>query len=268
VAEGTGGQTSVTLDALAAAKDYSWHARATSSGTTGVFSAPYKFTVGPAILINAPSPIAPLSGAQTIPRPALRVANAVRTGPVGAISYKFEISTVSTFATILMSGTNVEGVNESGFVPASDLPTTVTLFWRAFAMDVANGVTSPSSAVQSFTANKPSQASLKAAELGVPLWPGVQPPGTNGHAIMGRDWNVEPLISFTGVRFQNPPLDTLQIFDLIDRGLDPKAAVDWMHANGYPTIGLWYPDVQVVAFEWEYMAYINGQWDIVVRVGA
>ena len=41
---------------------------------------------------------------------------------------------------------------------------------------------------------------------------------------MGRDWNVEPLISFTGVRFQNPPLDTLQIFDLIDRGLDPKAA--------------------------------------------
>jgi hypothetical protein len=75
-------------------------------------------------------------------------------------------------------------------------------------------------------------------------------------------------VSFTGVTFENPPLDTLQVFDLIDRGMDPAAAVDWMHANGYPTIGLWYPSVQVVAFQWEYMALINGQWDIVLRVGA
>jgi hypothetical protein len=268
IVEGSGGQSSVTLDALAAATDYYWHARATSAGTVGVFSAPFKFTVGPAITIFAPLPIAPLTGDQTTPRPALRVRNAVRTGPAGAITYKFDISTVSTFASLLMSGTNTEGVNETGFIPTSDLPTTTILYWRATAMDLANSVTSPPSAVQSFTANKPSQAALVAAQLGVPLWPGVQPPGTPGHATMGRDWNVEPLISFTGVTFQNPPLDELQIFDLLDRGLDPVAAIDWMHANGYPTIGVWYPAVQVIAFQWEYVAYIGGEWDIVVRVGA
>jgi hypothetical protein len=268
VAEGSGGQTSVTLDALAAATDYYWHARATSGGTTGVFSAPFRFTVGPAITINAPVPIAPLNGAQTDPRPALRVTNAVVQGPAGVITYKFEISTVSTFASILVTGTKSEGLNETGFVPTSDLPSTGTLFWRATAMDAANGVTSAPSAVQSFTANKPSQASIVAAKLGVVLWPGVQPPGSVGHATMGNDWNVEPIVSFSGVVFINPPLNELQVFDLLDRGFDPPGAIEWMHANGYPDAGLWYPDPGVIAFVWEYMALINGRWDIIIRVGA
>src|SRR5580693_2554960 len=51
VAEGTAGQTSVTLDPLGAAKDYYCHARATGGGTTGLFGTVYKFTVGPAIVI-------------------------------------------------------------------------------------------------------------------------------------------------------------------------------------------------------------------------
>jgi hypothetical protein len=54
VTEGSGGQTSIKLDALAPAKDYYWHARAIAGGTTGVFGAIYKFTIGPAIAINAP----------------------------------------------------------------------------------------------------------------------------------------------------------------------------------------------------------------------
>jgi hypothetical protein len=37
----------VKLDALAAAKDYYWHARAPVGGTTGPFGPIYKFTVGP-----------------------------------------------------------------------------------------------------------------------------------------------------------------------------------------------------------------------------
>ena len=66
----------------------------------------------------------------------------------------------------------------------------------------------------------------------------------------------------------NPPLDEVQIFDLLDRGMSPSAAIDWMHANGYATIGVWYPDVNVLAFAYEYIALIAGQWDIVLRVGA
>lgn len=150
VAEGSGGQTSVTLDALTPARDYYWHARATAGGTSGVFGAVSKFTVGPAIAISAPVPIAPLNGTATGARPALRAANAARTGPAGAISYRFEVSTSSTFAAIAASATVPEGVNETGFIPTADLPIQTTLYWRVTAIDSANNVSSPASAAQSF----------------------------------------------------------------------------------------------------------------------
>jgi hypothetical protein len=269
VAEGSSGQTSQRLDPLAAARDYWWHVRATGGGTTGVFGPAYKFTVGPAITINAPVPIAPLTGGTTPPRPALRVINAVRSGPVGPITYRFEISTASTFPSLVTGGTNAEGANETGFVPAADLPLDSLLYWRAFAIDAANGVTSAPSAVQSFTPHRPSQAELVAAQLGVPLWPGQQPTGTVGHATMGGFWNVEYVTSpIDGYRFLNPPLDELQIFDLLDRGFAPQAAIDWMNSHGYPTAAAFYPSVLVIGFQYEYLALNGGRWDIVLKVGA
>jgi hypothetical protein len=159
VAEGSGGQTAVKLDALAPAKDYYWHARATAGGTTGVFGAAFKFTIGPAITINAPVPIAPINGAATGARPALRATNAVRTGPAGAISYRFEISNSAAFATILATGTNTEGVNETGFVPTADLPIQATLFWRVTAIDPASlCVQAPSLIVSGVTARVASRS--------------------------------------------------------------------------------------------------------------
>ena len=150
VSEGSGGQTSVKLDTLAPAKDYYWHARATGGGTTGVFSAAFKFTIGPAISINAPVPIAPINGAATGARPALRATNATRTGPAGALSYRFEISTTSAFSSLVATATNSEGVNETGFIPTADLPVQTTLFWRVTAIDSANNISSAPSAPQSF----------------------------------------------------------------------------------------------------------------------
>src|SRR2546430_15136539 len=85
VAEG-GGQTTVKLDPLAAARDYWWHARATGGGTTGVFGLSYKFTVGPAVTLGAPAPTAALTGQSTPPRPRLRLAHERRTGPAGPIT--------------------------------------------------------------------------------------------------------------------------------------------------------------------------------------
>lgn len=279
VAEGTG-TTGVRLDALPAARDYYWHVRAQGAGTTGVFGATFKFSVGPAITINAPVPIAPLNGAQTGTRPTFRVANAVRTGPAGALTYRFEISTVSTFASILVAGTSAEGVNETGFIPPVDLPTTGTLFWRAVATDVANNVASPASAVQSFTANRPSQAETLAAQLGVPLWPGAVPTGSVGHATMGNDiafgagWAIQTLYYAPGnVHFQSPDIEMLRLFDLFDRGYHPDAAIAWLNANGYPTQGVWYPPPEkaVLGLKYVYIAargkiVDNGIWDIVVRV--
>jgi hypothetical protein len=151
VAEGASGQTSVRLDVLPAARDYYWHVRATGGGTTGVFGPAYKFTVGPAVVVNAPVPIAPLTGAQTGARPALRVINATKQGPAGAITYRFEIASSSTFSSIIVSATVAEGVNETGFIPTADLPIQTTLFWRVIATDASNGISSAPSVAQSFS---------------------------------------------------------------------------------------------------------------------
>jgi hypothetical protein len=268
VKEGTGGQTSVKLDALAAATDYYWHARATASGTVGPFGTTYTFRIGAAMTLSAPTAIGPMNGTQTDPRPALRVANAARTGQAGPITYKFEIDTASAFTSIIVSGNTSEGVNETSFIPSSDLPLNTTLYWRATAIDAANGVTSAPSAVQSFIPMQPSQASIVAAQLGATLWSGIQPPGTTGHATMGNFWNVVTITSWDGVTFLNPPLDTLQVFDLLDRGMDPQSAITWMNTHGYPTNAAYYPSVQVIGFSFEYMALINGRWDNVRKVGA
>jgi hypothetical protein len=280
VAEGGGGQTTVKLDTLPAAKDYYWHVLASSGSTTGIFGAVYKFTIGPAIVVNAPVPISPLTGQTTDQRPVLRVTNATRTGPAGAITYRFEIATSAAFTSIVMTGNNTEGVNETGFIPTTDLQVNTTFFWRATAMDATSGVTSPPSAVQSFTTSKPSQAGVLAAQLGVVLWPGVQPPGSTGHATMGDDaalgvgWAVQTLYYAPGnVRFQSPDVEMLRFFDLFDRGFDPDSAVAWMNSNGYPTNALWYPPPEkgVLGLKYVYIAArgkvsVNGIWDLVLRV--
>jgi hypothetical protein len=279
VPEGTG-TTAVGLDVLPAGRDYYWHARAQGAGTTGVFGATFKLTIGPAITINAPVPIAPLTNARTSPRPALRVSNAVRTGPAGAITYRFEVSTVSSFVSLVMTGTNSEGINETGFIPPTDLPTTGTLFWRAIAFDLANGVSSAPSAVQSFSATPPSQAEAVAAELGQPLWPGQVPTGTVGHATMGEagpfgvGWNIQNLYYAPGnVHFTSPDIEMLRLFDLLDRGFDPDGAAAWMNQHGYPTQALWYPPPEkaVIGLRYVYIAArgkvsVNGTWDVVLRV--
>jgi hypothetical protein len=274
IAEGTNGQTSVKLDPLAAAKDYYWRARAQAPGTTGVFSDLFKFTIGAAITLDAPAPISPLTNAQTTPRPVLRVANAVRTGSTGAITYKFEIASDSGFGSIVVTGNNTEGINETGFTPTSDLPTRALLYWRATAMDAANGVTSAPSAVQSFTPLPFSQAEAVAQQLGIVLWPGRVPTGTVGHATMGDNWQIQTLhYRPADVFFQSPDAEMLRIFDLLDRGYDPDGAAAWMNSNGYPTAALWYPPPEkaVIGLHYVYLAArnkvsVNGTWEVVLRV--
>jgi hypothetical protein len=274
IAEGTNGQTSVKLDPLPAAKDYFWHARAQAPGTTGVFGAPFKFTIGAAITLDPPSPIGPLSNAQTTPRPTLRVTNAARSGSTGAISYKFEIASDPGFASIVMTGSNTEGVNETGFIPTSDLPTRILLYWRATATDTANNVTSAPSAVQSFTPLPFSQAESVAQKLGIVLWPGQVPTGSVGHATMGDNWQIQTLhYDPQDIFFPSPDAEMLRIFDLLDRGFDPDGAAAWMNTHGYPTAALWYPPPEkaVIGLRYVYLAArnkiaLNGTWEVVLRV--
>jgi len=273
VAQGATGQTSQPLDALAAARDYWWHARASGGGTTGVFGPAFKFTMGPAITLSTPTPIAPLSGTQTPLRPALRVQNVTRTGPAGTITYKFDVSTTAAFSTIFVTGTVGEGINETGFIPSADLPVDTALFWRASALDAANNVSSAFSPVQSFTPHPSSPAEIIAQQLGVVLWPGQVPPGSTGHATLGDNWQLQTLHHLpTNTFFASPTPEMIRFFDLFDRGFDPQGAIDWLNSHGYRTIAQWYPPPEkaVLGLEFVYLAArnkitVNGTWDLVLK---
>lgn len=149
VAEGASGQTSVRLNQLPAGADYFWHARATGAGTVGVFGPTYKFTIGPAVVINAPTPVSPIGGAAVGARPVFTVTNAAVSGPASALTYRFEISTSASMSPLLVDATVSQGSGRTTFQPGTDLPAETTLYWRVTVSDVANGVSSPVSAIAS-----------------------------------------------------------------------------------------------------------------------
>ena len=281
VNEGPGGQTAVTLDALAGSKDYYWRARATGGGTTGPYSPAAHFTMGAAVILSPPTPIGPISNAQTSPRPAFIVTDSTHSGPAGMITYFFEVSTTSAFTSTIASGLVTESSGQTAFTPTSDLPTGTTLYWRATAKDSASNAQSTPSAVQTFSTRAFSAAETVATQqLRQTLWTGAYPPGTTGHATMGEagplgeGWNVQTLYYAPGnITFTCPDLEMLRFFDLFDRGFDPDSAINWMNSNGYGTAAQWYPPPEkaVLGLHTVYLAargkvVTNGTWDIVLRV--
>ena len=282
VAEGSGGQTTVKLDTLTPNRDYYWHARATSGGTAGLFGTVYRFTIGPAVTIDPPVPVGPLSGTTTQGWPAFVVNNSTRSSGAGAVAYRFEISTTNSFSSIIVTATVPEQASRTSFTPSSNqAPASQTpLFWRATAIDQTNNISSPASAVQNITYGRQTRQAELAAQIGQTLWPGAQPQGTNGHATMGEDgaygvgWSVQMLYYVPqGVTFQSPDIEMLRFFDLFDRGFDPDSAVAWMRSNGYPTEALWYPPPEkaVLGLRYVYIAargkvVTNATWDLVLRV--
>lgn len=150
VAEGASGQTSVKLDQLAGSTDYYWHAKASSGGTDGVYGPTFKFTVGPPIVVNAPTPVTPASNAATGSLPTFTVANAQKSGPAGPITYKFEISSSPAFSPTLISATVNEGSGSTSYVAQNELPGETTLYWRVTASDALNGISSPVSSTATF----------------------------------------------------------------------------------------------------------------------
>ena len=93
-------------------------------------------------------------------------------------------------------------------------------------------------------------------------------PGLGITAALGPGWDLQTLRSFDGVTFTSPPIEALRLFDLLDRGYDPNAAIAWMQQNGYPTAAVWYSSVAAIGLPYQYMALIGGAWELVTRVGA
>jgi hypothetical protein len=150
VAAGANGQTSLTIDRLGPGADYYWRARAEGGGTIGPFSSARLFTIGQAIVINAPTPVSPIANTDTGSRPALIVTNATRSGPVGALTYRFEIATNAAFSPVAITVAVPEGTTRTTYQTPVDFAPEATIFWRATAIDQSNGVTGPTSAPASF----------------------------------------------------------------------------------------------------------------------
>lgn len=263
------GQTSVQADSLAASTTYYWRARVTEGSNVGPNSTVNSFSVGSSVQITAPVPSSPANGAVTSGWPTLTVNNAVRTGPSGVITYRFEVSTSSSFSSVLISATVAEGVGQTSYQPSSSVSSTVgtTYYWRVTALDTANSATSASSTVMSFSYS--SMAEAMAAIQKLTLWPSTKPTGTYGHVKISRGWDYFVAVSpMSGETVASPTLEIIRLLDLLDRGYDPPSAITFLQGT-YGTTAAWYPDIVegVIGFTYHYMAKTNGEWELVFRSG-
>ena len=151
VTAGANGQTSVNIDKLAGGATYFWRAQVASGGQGGPFTKVRSFVIGPEIVLQAPAPVSPGQNGTLTGTALLTVNNAVTSGPVGQLTYRFEISDSSSFGRIVFSGTTPEQAGQTSIqAPASLLTSGATYYWRAQATDAASGVASPLSSVFSF----------------------------------------------------------------------------------------------------------------------
>ena len=146
---GANGSTSLVLPKLAGAKTYFWRARATSSGTVGLFATARTFSVGPEVVLQAPVLASPGSGASVSGTVSFTVNNVQRSGPVTAITYRFDLTDSASFSRVLSSTTVAEQPGTTSVAPNVTLGAG-TYYWRVQAFDNASAVSSPLSAVSSF----------------------------------------------------------------------------------------------------------------------
>jgi hypothetical protein len=134
VAPGPGGRTSLRLASkLPANKTYYWHARAQDGANTGAFSPTVSFKLMEPVVIERPVPISPVNGEQTDTTPVLRFRNAERSGPVGSISYRVEVSRNTQFTAIAWNGRTGEHGGSDTTITTGALAAGTTYFWRARA---------------------------------------------------------------------------------------------------------------------------------------
>jgi hypothetical protein len=152
IAEGSGGTTSVQLNSLVGGVVYYWRSKAVVDGVAGAMSAVQSFTVLAQVTLNAPGVVSPANGgtASSV-RPSFSVSNATHTGPVGPITYEFQVSTSSSFSPLLATATVAEQAGGTSWTASTDLPAGTPLFWRVRARDDQNAELSAFSSSSAFS---------------------------------------------------------------------------------------------------------------------
>lgn len=134
---GADGKTSYRLpDALAADRTYYWRAKALDGANESAYSQAVSFAVVTLAELQPPVPLSPVSGATTSSRsPEFKTRNAARSGPVGSVSYTFEIAEDQAFSAMVAIVTMAEQATETRFTIAQQLKASTKHYWRVRAFD-------------------------------------------------------------------------------------------------------------------------------------
>ena len=146
------GATSLRLpDLLATGRTYYWRSRAQDGANTGPYSPPVSFNVFTPIVIGQPQLLSPANNEKvTSLQPTFRFANVARSGPVGPVSYKIQVSANNAFAPVSTDWNADEQAGQT----STQLPTPGSygqyLFWRVRAFDNVSTTIGPWSDTRAF----------------------------------------------------------------------------------------------------------------------
>jgi len=155
------GQLTVTLNHLSASTTYYWRVKTTTPDGPTVTSAATSFTMGPPLVIQAPTVVTPVADTYPHKRPTFTVTNAAHTGPAATLTYHFDVASDAGFSNIVATGALPEGSNQTSFMPSTDLTPGSTYYWRAQASDTTKGVVGPFSSAQPFTTANPDDGTYR-----------------------------------------------------------------------------------------------------------
>jgi len=147
-----GGQQTAALDKLAGDKKYFWRARASSGSFNGPNSNARSFQVGPEVVLGSPLAAFPSQNGTLTGAARLTVNNVDRSGPVGQVTYRFEVSESASFAQTVFAGDATEQAGDQTTIQINPavLTSGATYFWRVQASDSPSGVSSTPSSAFSF----------------------------------------------------------------------------------------------------------------------
>ncbi len=91
------------------------------------------------VTFDSPRPVSPIdNNIVSSTQPTLTVTNAARTGTPGGVAYRFQVSTVSTFAASVLEWQVPEGENQTSLVVPQALAASSTFYWRARVYEGSN----------------------------------------------------------------------------------------------------------------------------------
>ena len=136
VAPGDNGRTSVRIaDRLAPEHSYFWRVKAQDGANTGPYSPAVSFDVFTRSVIESPIQTAPGINVNGQPlRPTFVVINAVKSGPVGNLSYMFELSDSDSFANKTFVTVD-EQSGQTSLTSPRDLLFSTVYYWHVRAFD-------------------------------------------------------------------------------------------------------------------------------------